>query len=80
MTGPGKYKCACKKGWAGNGKSCHEFDACSTKPCDAHAKCTSTGPGTYKCACAEGFKACLSLCLLPCLALRWLALLLPLLG
>lgn len=53
---PAFYECACKAGFAGDGKSCADIDECQKLifDCDSNALCTNT-VGSYSCACPPGF-------------------------
>ncbi len=56
-TGPGKYSCACNKGYEGDGKSCTEINECISNPevCSIHAICMHAGPGKHTCTCRPGY-------------------------
>jgi EGF domain len=54
-TGPETYRCTCRAGYSGDGKTCQVSDACVSHPCDPHAACTITGPGTFACSCESGY-------------------------
>lgn len=65
------YRCVCKPGFEGDGKSCSDIDECAlgTHDCSPWADCTNTIPGStdepgFSCACKPDFegdgKDCLS--------------------
>ena len=53
---PGYYECACKPGYAGDGKICDDVNECSNllHDCAPTAVCTNTA-GSFSCGCAPGF-------------------------
>jgi hypothetical protein len=57
------FACACRAGYAGDGRTCAEIDECQTNNggCDANATCTNT-PGSRSCACHPGFTGDGTLC------------------
>ncbi|XP_022804041.1 protocadherin Fat 4-like isoform X2 [Stylophora pistillata] len=53
----GSYCCNCKSGYSGDGRTCEDFDECSTtetQNCSADAVCSNTR-GSYKCFCKPGY-------------------------
>jgi hypothetical protein len=54
-TGPDTFRCTCRAGYSGDGKTCQVSDACASHPCDPHAVCKTTGPGTFACSCESGY-------------------------
>ncbi|KAL9961085.1 hypothetical protein ACROYT_G029966 [Oculina patagonica] len=52
----GSYRCSCKDGFTGDGKTCADIDECSASNpvCDVNANCKNTD-GSYNCSCKLGF-------------------------
>ncbi|XP_048589459.1 fibrillin-1 [Nematostella vectensis] len=53
----GSYKCTCKPGYTGDGKTCQDIDECAISgdsPCDKNAECNNT-VGSYTCTCNPGY-------------------------
>nr|XP_058961427.1 stabilin-2-like isoform X1 [Pocillopora verrucosa] len=53
----GSYSCTCKPGYSGDGRTCKDFDECSTAEthnCNADAVCNNT-MGSYTCSCKTGY-------------------------
>jgi hypothetical protein len=47
--------CTCKPGYAGDGRTCNQVDACANNPCGAAGTCTPGAPGQYTCTCGTGY-------------------------
>ncbi|XP_068741700.1 microfibril-associated glycoprotein 4-like [Montipora capricornis] len=52
----GSYRCSCKPGYAGDGKTCRDVDECtaSLPVCHVNAICNNT-IGSYRCSCKPGY-------------------------
>ncbi|KAK3703614.1 hypothetical protein QZH41_019153, partial [Actinostola sp. cb2023] len=52
----GGYRCACNKGYSGNGYSCEDINECKLNDthCRNHSHCWNTA-GFYECPCNKGF-------------------------
>ena len=53
LNTPGSYKCACKPGFVGNGKSCLEGQCSAEAFCEKNEECVS--PTGTECKCKKGF-------------------------
>ncbi|CAH3190226.1 unnamed protein product, partial [Porites evermanni] len=59
----GSYRCSCKAGFRGDGKTCQDINECTTnaRNCDANAFCNNT-EGSYNCTCSPGYTGNGTLC------------------
>ncbi|XP_068116300.1 signal peptide, CUB and EGF-like domain-containing protein 2 isoform X4 [Hyperolius riggenbachi] len=52
---PASYKCICKTGFKGDGRTCEDIDECEDYNGDCVHECTNI-PGNYRCTCFDGFE------------------------
>ncbi|XP_044181544.1 protein crumbs-like [Acropora millepora] len=52
----GSYRCVCKLGYTGRGKTCTDINECNSSPsaCHVNAQCNNT-IGSYRCVCNPGY-------------------------
>ncbi|XP_018583170.1 nidogen-2 isoform X2 [Scleropages formosus] len=56
LPGEGEqFRCQCATGYRGDGRSCHDIDECTSKPCHAQAFCLNS-LGSFECRCRSGFR------------------------
>ncbi|BFZ12302.1 hypothetical protein BsWGS_15341 [Bradybaena similaris] len=48
------YRCVCKNGFSGDGRSCEDVDECQMRACDPNAQCYNL-PGSFQCRCLPGY-------------------------